>query len=162
MDITRPSYKPCAIGNLQAFGAAIAAMIFEYFWFSYNPNIIEYFFAGLAAIAGAKLGWFAIGNFYTDYMNRRAWLKAQKPATQKFDGRWATRNEMADAGMYEPKGRVLGIDEDGYLLFIPHKLKPSFEYILSPQGGGKTTTRVIFSSLLSALIKKRDRRIVDA
>lgn len=158
MAVTRPSYKECVFGNVQAFGAAISAMVVEHCWFPYGPSLVDYFVGGLGAIAAAKLGWWAIRNFYHDFYNRKAWLKAQTPATGKFDGRWATQKEMADAGMYEPRGRILGTDEDGYLLFTPHKLKPSFEYVLSPQGGGKTTTRVYFSALLSALIQKRDRR----
>jgi len=159
MNITRPSYKECAIGNAQALGASASLMIFQHFWFSSQAGILKYFVLYITAILFAKLGWQALGSFYADFNTRRAWIKAQRPATEKFDGRYATYEEMASAGMYEPKGRILGLDEKGRLLFIPHKLKPTFEYILSPQGSGKTSTRSIKSSLLSALVCKRDRRV---
>lgn len=159
MNITRPSYKECAMANMQAFGAFVSALIFQHFWASSQSGILKYLVFYVTAIAFVKLGWLAVRNFYQDYRNRIAWIKAQRPATEKHDGRYATYEEMKKAGMYEPKGRILGLDDEGRLLFIPHKLKPSFEYILSPQGSGKTSTRSINSSLLSALICKRDRRI---
>ena len=158
MSFTRPSYKECALGNMQALGAFVSALIFQHFWASSQSGILKYLVFYVTAIAFVKLGWLAVINFYQDYRTRLAWIKAQCPATEKFDGRFATYEEMEAAGMYEPKGRILGLDDEGRLLFIPHKLSSAFEYILSPQGSGKTSTRSINSSLLSALICKRDRR----
>lgn len=158
MSITRPSYKECAFANMQALGAFVSALIFQHFWSS-QAGIFKYFVLFITGVLVAKLSWQAVWNFYQDYRNRLAWIKAQRPATEKHDGRYATYEEIKKAGMYEPKGRILGLDDEGRLLFIPHKLKPSFEYILSPQGSGKTSTRSMKSSLLSALICKRDRRI---
>jgi hypothetical protein len=143
---------------MQALGAFVSTLIFQHFWSS-QAGIFKYFVLFITGILVAKLGWQAVWNFYEDYRTRLAWIKTQRPATEKHDGRYATYEEMARAGMYEPKGRILGLDDEGRLLFIPHKLKPSFEYILSPQGSGKTSTRSMKSSLLSALICKRDRRI---
>jgi hypothetical protein len=143
---------------MQALGAFVSVLIFQHFW-SLQAGIFKYFVLFITGILVAKLGWQAVWNFYEDYRTRLAWIKAQRPATEKHDGRYATYEEMKKAGMYEPKGRILGLDDEGRLLFIPHKLKPSFEYILSPQGSGKTSTRSINSSLLSALVCKRDRRV---
>lgn len=158
MDIARPSYKNCMYGNLYAFGATGFGFVAQYFWFQPNTGVIELAIAGIAVMGVAKFGYRAITALYLDYQARRSWLKTLRPATKKHDGRWATLQEIADGGMFEPKGRILGTTEEGYLLFIPHKLKPSFETLLMPTGGGKTSSRTIASSLLSVLISKRDRR----
>ena len=103
-----------------------------------------------AAITAVKAGL----ALHEDYRRRKAWEQAQRPATGKFDGRFATNQEMAEAGMYDGVGRILGTDMEGRLLFEPHRRKPTFSFILSPQGGGKTSRFVIFSALLVPLFDK--------
>ena len=155
MNITRPSYKECAMANMQALGAFVSALIFQHFWASSQSGILKYLVFYVTAIAFVKLGWLAVINFYQDYRTRLAWIKAQCPATEKFDGRFATYEEMEAAGMYEPKGRILGLDDEGRLLFIPHKLSSAFEFINMSQGTGKTTCKVNYSAALTPLICKK-------
>lgn len=157
MQVARPSLKNCMLGNCYAFAATGLGWLCWELCFQSNSDVVCLFLGGLAGMAAAKFGYRAVLALYEDYKARRDWIVAQRPATRKRDARWATYQEMAEVGMYEPKGRILGTDLEGRLLFEPHKLSPTFSYFYGPQGSGKTSTRVLTSALLTPLLAQTKR-----
>lgn len=153
MNIVKPTRWHCAKGNLFALGAAGLFLVCWRLSLDPGAEILSIGVGAFAGLIGAKLGFRALAAFYDDFRARRSAIVAAQPATEKYDGRLATEQEMADVGMYEPRGRLLGTDMQGRLLFSPYRLKPTFEFVLCPQGGGKTTTRVVASAAISPLLQ---------
>ncbi|MEP2759005.1 MULTISPECIES: hypothetical protein [Alphaproteobacteria] len=86
------------------------------------------------------------------YRNTGSWSAAQNPTSEKnTKGGFSSFNERRAAGMYDGRGRTLGLDEHGYLLFLPWRLRPNFTLVIGGQGSGKTSTGAIPSSILSVL-----------
>ena len=124
--VVRPSYAKITAANGLAFIAFGAGLVT---WHLYPPpgaHWMQWAVFVCAFPVTLRLVVRAIRAFHDDYRQRKAWEKAQRPSTQKHDGRWATYEEMAEAGMYDGVGRLLGTDMEGRLLFEPHRLKPIF------------------------------------
>ena len=155
--IARPKCGRLLAGNGWAFAAfGLAQLVWS---FSPGPEASwpSWTVAGVAGLGAGVSGAKAVFALHDDYRLRKAWEEAQKPATDKFDGRYATRQEMAEVGMYDGIGRILGTDLEGRLLFEPHRLRPNFSFYLGPQGSGKTSTSVLPSSVLSPLYARARR-----
>jgi len=86
------------------------------------------------------------------YYLRRAHAAALSNAViDKHYDDYATREQRIAAGFYDGKGRILGVDLDGYILFEPVRQRPSFQLYAAAQGGGKTSTQAVNSAVLSPL-----------
>lgn len=152
--IARPSQSRLWQGNRLLFASVGFAWAADYLHAFTAAEAAAWLGVGLCGYGALFCSIKGIAALVADYRLRKAFEVAQRPATDKHDSRWATEQEMADAGMYDGVGRILGTDLAGRLLFEPHRLKPTFGFISSPQGGGKTSTSVIASALLVPLSHK--------
>lgn len=155
MKIARPSPKNSLIGNANAFASTGLGLLSWKLCSQPDVHMFHLLLGGLIGVGTIKLSYRATIAFYKDFDARRGWIKALRPSAEKVSGRFSTYEEMADVGMYEPRGRILGTDFEGRLLFEPHKLNPTFSYFHGPQGSAKTTSRVFSSILLTPLFARR-------
>jgi len=91
---------------------------------------------------------------------RQSWQSAQTTRSEK-DDRFARFEEMKTAGIYEPTGRLLGLDLDGNLLFEPTALKPAFQLFQGAQGTWKTSSQSLASSILTPLTTGKSLFLAD-
>ena len=153
-DFLRPSRRHVISGNVSAFLSVGLGLWAGLVYPAGYGGPFTWMCFGILAFCSLTIGVAALKAFCVDWRRRSAWAEAQRPATDKHDGRWATYQEMVDAGMYDGVGRLLGMDMEERLLFEPHRLKPIFSYFLGGQGSGKTSTQVIASAVLSPLSPK--------
>ena len=114
---------------------------------------------GLTAASGVAFI-SAVSAYVENYRARKAWENAQTTHDDKDDFQMEEASLIA-TGMRDAVGRLYGATLDGKPVFLPHKRKPAFEYILGGQGTGKTTTQTLISCILSALRGDRSVFIND-
>lgn len=149
ISISRPTKQYMWKGNWLIFWACPAAWLC--YWFIPSEQSEPYVWAicgvaGFIAVRSVLSGYLA---FLSDY---RLFLKfeiSQLASNTAYDSRFATAEEMRDAGCHDGKGRVIGLDMDGNPIFIPHKLRPAFTKIVAGTGGGKTSCFCVASCILS-------------
>ena len=100
---------------------------------------------GVVAFNKAYEGWLWL---WSAYRLKQGVQEAMLPRDVK-DDHEATFEDKQAAGMFTPRGRILGIDRDGNLLWSGEKNAFSFYY--SGQGGGKTSTSALASSILTPI-----------
>ena len=134
------------------FGSGILSLYVSSFW---NRDFLTVLLFGFLLVVTITLSCKGILALWGDYKLRHQWHEAQKPTNKTHDARYATYQEMYDAGMFDGKGRLLGITKEGYLIFEPHKRKPVFTYFHGPQGAYKSVAGSFISSLLHAVVSRR-------
>jgi len=150
-DRRRPPSKDYIEGQKQLFVAAGFGQLTFFLWennykFGWAGFLLLFF--ALAAAGQTKRG---IACLARDYLRRREWADARNPTSERPDHGFADFLTCLKIGMYDVIGAILGIDLEGYLLFMPHRLRPTFRMFIGPQGSGKTLTQSVNSIPLTAL-----------
>lgn len=150
-DRRRPPSKDYIEGQKQLFVAAGFGQLAFFLWGnSYThgwAGLLLLFFA-LATVGLTKRG---VTYLAKDYQHRRDWADARNPTSERPDHNFADFETRLKIGMYDAIGAILGIDFEGYLLFMPHRRRPTFRMFIGPQGSGKTSTQSVNSIPLTAL-----------
>ena len=139
-------------GNVSMFGAsALALSAWSLMPEIGTPSTTDLIIpAGLGVGSAIGAGYAAIA-YVQDFATRKRWQEAHTPSQEK-DDRLLSEAERKETGMRDPKGRLIGTTRDGKPIFLPHRTKIAFQYILGGQGTGKTTTAVIASSIMTPLL----------
>ncbi len=148
-------------GNYSMFGATALALSA---W-SLMPEVKTPSRVDLALPIGLSLGaalsvGYAARAYWKDYVVRKLWQEARTPYQNK-DDCLLSEAERKQTGMRKPKGRLLGTTLDGKPVFLPHKIKITFQAILGAQGTLKTTSQVIASSIMTPLLSGKSVFIND-
>lgn len=111
---------------------------------------------GIAACCVVPL----VQHILEDYKLRKVLDDMMRTGSGAHSARFASREEIREAGMLDGKGRPLGWTDDGDILFEPHRHSPVHQKIIATNGAGKTTGGVVPAIMHLAMSPERRSLVI--
>lgn len=111
-------------------------------------------------VLGSGQGIVGLKGIAKDFAMRKKIHEMSTKGSGAHTARWATEDEMQEAGMFDGIGRPLGITESGRAFFEPHKLRPVHSKTMGTSGAGKTIGAIVPAIMHLAFSSQRPSLIV--